>query len=73
MNEDNYLTLVFVNGTCLTRKREEIFDLAQFKFCINNLEPSGQQLLVNWDNVAYVREAMDYEITAAHLYDRKVE
>lgn len=59
---DEFLTLCFVGGICITRKRSELFALQTFKDRLNEISPSGKQVVINWSNVIYVRKATQWEI-----------
>lgn len=63
----NYITIVFVNGSVLTRRLQDLHSLSSFTNRIGAMTPSGRETIVNWDNVAYVREAEDYEIKSCDL------
>ena len=65
----NYVTIVFVNGSVLTRRLQDIHSLSSFTNRIGAMTPSGRETIVNWDNVAYVREAEDYEIKSCGLHE----
>lgn len=65
----NYITIVFTNGMTLTRRLQDLHSLSRFIDRIGAMTPSGRETLVNWDNVAYVREAEDYEIKSCDLHD----
>lgn len=65
----NYVTIVFVNGAILTRRLQDIHSLSSFTDRIGSMTPSGRETIVNWDNVAYVREAEEHEIKSCDLYD----
>ena len=64
-----YITIVFVNGMTLTRRLVDLYSLSRYTDRIGVMTPSGQKTLVNWDNVAYVREAEDYEIESSKLHE----
>lgn len=66
----NYITIVFVGGLTLTRKVNDLHSLSLFKENITRMTPEGYQAIVNWDNVAYIREAEDYEIESAKLHEQ---
>ena len=65
----NYVTIVFVNGSVLTRRLQDLHSLSSFTNRIGAMTPSGRETIVNWDNVAYVREAEDYEIKSCDLHE----
>lgn len=65
----NYVTIVFVNGSVLTRRLQDLHSLSSFTNRIGAMTPSGRETIVNWDNVAYVREAEEHEIRSCNLYD----
>ena len=65
----NYVTIVFVNGSVLTRRLQDLHSLSSFTNRICAMTPSGRETIVNWDNVAYVREAEDYEIKSCDLHE----
>ena len=65
----NYVTIVFVNGSVLTRRLQDLHSLSSFTNRIGAMTPSGRETIVNWDNVAYIREAEDYEIKSCDLHE----
>ena len=65
----NYVTIVFVNGSVLTRRLQDLHSLSSFTNRIDAMTPSGRETIVNWDNVAYIREAEDYEIKSCDLHE----
>ena len=65
----NYITIVFTNGMTLTRRLKDLHPMGRFLDNISAMTPSGRETIVNWDNVAYVREAEDYEIKSCDLHD----
>lgn len=65
----NYITIVFTNGMTLTRCPQDLHSLSRFTDRIDAMTPSGRETLINWDNVAYVREADNYEIMSCNLHD----
>ena len=66
----NYITLVFIGGLTITRKINDLFSLSLFKGRgLETMNPEGYQVIVNWDNVLYVREAEDYEIESAKHHE----
>ena len=66
----NYITIVFTNGMTLTRRVSDLHSISLFRDRVGSMTPEGREVIVNWDNVAYVREAVDHEIESAHLYER---
>lgn len=67
MNE--YITIVFTNGSTLTRRLKDLYSLSRFIDRIETMTPSGWETIVNWGNVVYVREAENHEINSCNLYD----
>ena len=59
----NWLTVVFIGGQTLTRKPDELFAMRKEGAVLNvGSLPSDPQVILNWDNVCYVREAYQYEV-----------
>ena len=59
-----WITAIFVGGITLTGKPNELFNITPYIASPERMTPTDPQILINWDNVCYVREAFDYEIRA---------
>ena len=64
---EEYLTIVFSNGEPVTRRKEDIIFSGTDKR--PRLEPEGRTIIVNWDNVLYVRKPKEHELQGCKLSD----
>lgn len=67
---EEYLTIIFSNGEPVTRRKEDIIFAAIDKR--PRLMPEGRAIIVNWDNVLYVRAPKEHEIQGCKLSDSYV-
>ena len=61
-NTNEYVTVVFHSGYRMTRRIYDLFPMTNFLNSLTKHVPTGRQVLVNWDNVEYLREATPEEI-----------
>ena len=69
----DYVTIFFTSGMCITRRVKDLFPLGNFTNSLMKPIPSGDEVLINWDCVACIRKATEYEIALVQHPDNSVQ